>query len=44
MGAGAALTGAAQEERTVRTTYTSNARSMLRYEYEAAFWTATKVL
>ncbi|KAJ7272424.1 N2227-domain-containing protein [Mycena rebaudengoi] len=30
-------------ERTIDTTYTSNARGMLGYVYHAAFWTATKV-
>ncbi|KAF8812835.1 N2227-domain-containing protein [Phlegmacium glaucopus] len=30
-------------ERTIDTTYTSNAQSMLGYVYHAAFWTATKV-
>ncbi|KAI0752760.1 N2227-domain-containing protein [Daedaleopsis nitida] len=31
-------------ERTVDTTYTNNAQSMLGYVYHAAFWTATKVV
>ncbi|KAJ7176344.1 N2227-domain-containing protein [Mycena crocata] len=30
-------------ERTIDTTYTSNAQGMLGYVYHAAFWTATKV-
>lgn len=29
--------------RTVRTTYTGNGEGMLRYEYQAEFWTATKI-
>ncbi|KAI0634305.1 N2227-domain-containing protein [Trametes polyzona] len=31
-------------ERTIDTTYTNNAQSMLGYVYHAAFWTATKVV
>lgn len=31
-------------ERTIDTTYTSNAQSMLGYDYHAAFWTATKIV
>ncbi|KAH9947863.1 N2227-domain-containing protein [Amylocystis lapponica] len=31
-------------ERTIDTTYTSNAEGMLGYVYHAAFWTATKVV
>ncbi|KAI0827350.1 N2227-domain-containing protein [Trametes gibbosa] len=31
-------------ERTVDTTYTNNAQSMLGYVYHAAFWTATKIV
>ncbi|KAI0672280.1 N2227-domain-containing protein [Trametes maxima] len=31
-------------ERTIDTTYTNNAESMLGYVYHAAFWTATKVV
>ncbi|KAJ7763152.1 N2227-domain-containing protein [Mycena maculata] len=31
------------DERTIDTTYTSNAQGMLGYVYHAAFWTATKV-
>ncbi|KAH9911822.1 N2227-domain-containing protein [Epithele typhae] len=31
-------------ERTIDTTYTNNAHSMLGYVYHAAFWTATKVI
>ncbi|KAF8625858.1 hypothetical protein AX17_006754 [Amanita inopinata Kibby_2008] len=30
-------------ERTIDTTYTNNAQSMIGYTYHAAFWTATKV-
>lgn len=33
-----------QEEREVQTSYTSNPRSLLRHEYTAAFWIATKPL
>ena len=33
-----------QNERTIDTTYTNNAQSMLGYVYHAAFWTATKVV
>lgn len=33
-----------QNERTIDTTYTNNAQSMLGYVYHAAFWTATKVI
>ncbi|CAK5271691.1 unnamed protein product [Mycena citricolor] len=32
----------AENERTIDTTYTNNARGMLGYVYHAAFWTATK--
>ena len=32
-----------RNERTIDTTYTGNAHSMLGYVYHAAFWTATKV-
>ena len=32
-----------QNERTIDTTYTNNAQSMLGYVYHAAFWTATKI-
>jgi hypothetical protein len=28
----------------MQTTYTNNARSMLGYRYDAAFWTATKIM
>ncbi|KAI0698982.1 N2227-domain-containing protein [Cerioporus squamosus] len=31
-------------ERTIDTTYTNNAQSMLGYVYHAAFWTATKIV
>ncbi|KAJ7783980.1 N2227-domain-containing protein [Mycena maculata] len=31
------------DERTINTTYTSNAQGMLGYVYHAAFWTVTKV-
>ncbi|KAJ7138571.1 N2227-like protein-domain-containing protein [Mycena filopes] len=31
------------DERTIDTTYTSNAQGMLGYVYHAAFWTATKI-
>ncbi|TFK92537.1 N2227-domain-containing protein [Polyporus arcularius HHB13444] len=31
-------------ERTIDTTYTNNAQSMLGYVYHAAFWTATKII
>ncbi|KAK4056676.1 hypothetical protein OIO90_002228 [Microbotryomycetes sp. JL221] len=31
------------EEREIETRYTTNQQSMLRYEYSAAFWVATKV-
>ncbi|KAM0791356.1 hypothetical protein ACM66B_005823 [Microbotryomycetes sp. NB124-2] len=31
-----------QQEREVETTYTSNRRSLLRYEYTTAFWVATR--
>ncbi|KAI0705395.1 N2227-domain-containing protein [Earliella scabrosa] len=31
-------------ERTIDTTYTNNAQSMLGYIYHAAFWTATKII
>ena len=34
----------AQNERTIDTTYTNNAQSMLGYVYHAAFWTATKIV
>ena len=34
----------AQNERTIDTTYTNNAQSMLGYVYHAAFWTATKII
>ncbi|KAH8112811.1 N2227-domain-containing protein [Phellopilus nigrolimitatus] len=32
-----------ENERTIETSYTSNAQSMLGYVYRASFWTATKV-
>ncbi|KAG9101408.1 hypothetical protein FRC06_003049 [Ceratobasidium sp. 370] len=32
-----------QNERTIPTTYTGNAESMLGYVYQASFWTATKI-
>ncbi len=32
-----------QNEKTIDTTYTNNAQSMLGYLYHAEFWTATKV-
>ncbi|KAI9313718.1 N2227-like protein-domain-containing protein [Dichotomocladium elegans] len=32
-----------ENEKTVNTTYTSNPQSMLKYVYESAFWTATKI-
>lgn len=33
-----------QNERTIDTTYTNNAQSMLGYVYHASFWTATKII
>lgn len=37
------LKSSTQDEREVKTCYTTNPLSMLRHEYTAAFWTARKV-